>query len=51
MQELAGLAKDELVEMVMAARHERADAEKRCADLGKAFHYAQMSLQQLEEEV
>jgi hypothetical protein len=37
--------------MVMTARHERADAEKRCADLGKAFHYAQMSLQQLEEEV
>jgi len=50
-QELAGLEKSDLVEMVMAARQAKDDVEKRCVDLGQAFRHAQMSLQQLEEEV
>ena len=50
-QELAGLEKNDLVEMIMAAREEKASVEKRCNDLGRAFHHAQASLQELENEV
>ena len=40
-QELTKLGKDDLVEMVMAARREKEVVEKRCRDLGSAFQYTQ----------
>lgn len=45
------MEKNDLVEMIMVAREEKASVEKRCNDLGRAFHHAQMSLQELEKEV